>query len=94
MAERSVEQMNISLEWVEQLSAENTRNIAELQIYVAQVAGTVERIAIATEQRLNKQDEQIARQDLLISRHDQLIRLLSSYITGVSTDEGNSGDLA
>jgi hypothetical protein len=54
----------------------------------------VERIAIATEQRLNKQDEQIARQDLLISRHDQLIRLLSSYITGVSTDEGNSGDLA
>jgi hypothetical protein len=80
MAERSVEQMNISLEWVEQLSAENTRNIAELQIYVAQVAGTVERIAIATEQRLNK--------------HDQLIRLLSSYITGVSTDEGNSGDLA
>jgi hypothetical protein len=56
MAERSVEQMNISLERVEQLSAENTRNIAELQIYVAQVAGTVERIAIATEQRLNTRD--------------------------------------
>jgi hypothetical protein len=87
MAERSVEQMNVSLERVEQISAENTRNLAELQIYVAQVAGTVERIAIATEQRLNKQDTQIARQD-------QLIRLLSSYITGVSTDEGNSGDLA
>jgi hypothetical protein len=87
MAERSVEPMNISLERVEQISAENTRNLAELQIYVAQVAGTVERIAIATEQRLNKQDQQIARQD-------QLIRLLSSYVTGVSSDEGNSGDLA
>jgi hypothetical protein len=83
MAERSVEQMNISLEWVEQLSAENTRNLAELQIYVAQVAGTVERIAIATEQRLNKQDEQIARQD-------QLIRLLSSYVTGFTSDTKHS----
>jgi hypothetical protein len=87
MAERSVEQMNVSLERVEQISAENTRNLGELQIYVAQVAGTVERIAIATEQRLNKQDQQIARQD-------QLIRLLSSYVTGVSSDEGNSGNLA
>jgi uncharacterized coiled-coil protein SlyX len=87
MAERSVEQMNISLERVEQLSAENTRNIAELQIYVAQVAGTVERIAIATEQRLNKQDAQIARQD-------QLIRLLSSYITGVAAEPDDVDGLA
>ncbi len=87
MAERSVEQMNISLERVEQISAENTRNIAELQVYVSQVVGTVERIAIATEQRLNKQDSQIARQD-------QLIRLLSSYITGVAAEPDDSGDLA
>jgi uncharacterized coiled-coil protein SlyX len=87
MAERSVEQMNVSLERVEQISAENTRNLAELQIYVAQVAGTVERIAIATEQRLNKQDAQIARQD-------QLIRLLSSYITGVAAEPDDLDGLA
>jgi hypothetical protein len=94
MAARSVEQMNVSLEQVEQISAENTRNLAELQIYVAQVAGTVERIAIATEQRLNKQDEQIARQDRLIARHDQLIRLLSSYITGVAAEPDDLDGLA
>jgi hypothetical protein len=87
MAERSVEPMNVSLERVEQISAENTRNLAELQIYVAQVAGTVERIAIATEQRLNKQDAQIARQD-------QLIRLLSSYITGVAAEPDDLDGLA
>jgi uncharacterized coiled-coil protein SlyX len=54
---------------------------------VAQVAGTVERIAIATEQRLNKQDAQIARQD-------QLIRLLSSYITGVAAEPDDLDGLA
>ncbi len=87
MAERSVEPMNVSLERVEQISAENTRNLAELQVYVAQVAGTVERIAIATEQRLNKQDAQITRQD-------QLIRLLSSYITGVAAEPDDVDGLA
>ncbi len=87
MAERSVEQMSVSLKRVEQISAENTRNLAELQIYVAQVAGKVERIAIATEQCLNKQDAQIARQD-------QLIRLLSSYITGVAAQPDDLDGLA
>jgi hypothetical protein len=51
--------MNMQWERVEQISAENTRNLAELQIYVAQVAGTVERIAIATEQRLNRLPDRI-----------------------------------
>ncbi len=93
MAERTIDQMNIALERLEQMSAENTRNLGELQVYVAQVAGTVERIAIATDQRLNRQDELIQQlittTDQRLQRQDQLIQLLSSYITGVRPDQAN-----
>jgi hypothetical protein len=70
MTDRTIEQINHNLDQVLAISAENTRNIAELQLYVAQVAGTVERIALATDQRLNRQD--------------QIISMLSAYITGTS----------
>jgi septal ring factor EnvC (AmiA/AmiB activator) len=98
MADRTIEQMNIALERLEQISAENTqnmgelqRNLNELQVYVAQVAGTVERIAVATEQRLNGQDELIqaliSTTDQRLNRQDQLIALLSSYITGTPPNQ-------
>ncbi len=75
MTDRTIEQINHNLDQVLAISAENTRNIAELQLYVSQVAGTVERIALATDQRLNRQDK--------------IISMLSAYITGTSpaTDE-------
>ncbi len=75
MSDRTIEQINHNLDQVLAISAENTRNIAELQLYVAQVAGTIERIALATDQRLNRQD--------------QIIGMLSAYISGTSpaTDE-------
>jgi hypothetical protein len=80
MADRTIEQINIALERLEHVSADNTHNLGQLQVYIAQVAGTVERIAIATEQRLNRQDERLIRQD-------QLIQLLSSYITGIQPSQ-------
>lgn len=90
MTDRTIEQINHNLDQVLAISAENTRNIAEnsraideLRVYVAQVAGTVERIALATDQNLKKQDAWIARQD-------QLIQLLSTYITGVAPDNEDS----
>jgi hypothetical protein len=89
MTDRTQEQVNQTLDRLLEVAAANTsnitansdaiaantRNIAELQLYVAQVAGTVERIALATDQRLNRQD--------------QIISMLSAYITGTSpaTDE-------
>jgi hypothetical protein len=83
MADRTIEQINVALERLEQVSAENARNSAELQVYVAQVAGTVERIAIGMEQRLNQQDQMIQQLTLTheqrLNRQDQLIALLSSY---------------
>jgi hypothetical protein len=89
MSDRTPEQLDQTLDRLLEVAAANTsnitanseaiaansRNIAELQLYVAQVAGTVERIALATDQRLNRQD--------------QIISMLSSYITGIApaTDE-------
>jgi hypothetical protein len=54
---------------------ENSRAIGELRETVATVAGAVEKLALLTDQRLNRQD--------------QIISMLSSYITGTSppTDE-------
>jgi methyl-accepting chemotaxis protein len=76
MADRTFEQINESLDRLLSVSGENTRNIAELQAIVSQVAGAVEQLATLTDSRLNQQDARIARQD-------QLIQLLSTYITGV-----------
>jgi hypothetical protein len=91
MADRTIEQINVALERLEQVSAENARNSAELQVYVAQVAGTVERIAIGMEQRLNQQDQMIQQLTLTheqrLNRQDQLIALLSSYITGTPPNQ-------
>jgi hypothetical protein len=93
MADRTIEQINVALERLEQVSADNARTSAELQVYVAQVAGTVERIAIAMEQRLNQQDQVIQQialtQDQRLNRQDQLIALLSSYITGTPPNQAN-----
>jgi hypothetical protein len=93
MADRTIEQINVALERLEQVSAENARNSAELQVYVAQVAGTVERIAIGMEQRLNQQDQMIQQLTLTheqrLNRQDQLIALLSSYITGAPPNQAN-----
>jgi hypothetical protein len=93
MADRTIEQINVALERLEQVSAENARNSAELQVYVAQVAGTVERIAIGMEQRLNQQDQMIQQLTLTheqrLNRQDQLIALLSSYITGTPPNQAN-----
>jgi hypothetical protein len=100
MADRTIEQINVALERLEQVSAENARNSAELQVYVAQVAGTVERIAIGMEQRLNQQDQRLAQQEQMmqqmalthdqrLNRQDQLIALLSSYITGTPPNQAN-----
>jgi uncharacterized phage infection (PIP) family protein YhgE len=93
MADRTIEQINVALERLEQVSANNTRNLAELQVYVAQVAGTVERIAIGMEQRLTQQDQMIQQMmqthEQRLNRQDQLIALLSSYITGALPNQAN-----
>jgi predicted transcriptional regulator len=75
MTDRTPQQVDMTLDRVEQISAENTVNIAELQSYVSQVARAIEQLAAATDQQNQKQDERIARQDTLI-------QLLSAYITG------------
>jgi ABC-type transporter Mla subunit MlaD len=81
MADRTFDQINQSLDRLLEVSAENTRNIAELHNTVARVAGAVEQLALLTDERLNQQDARIARQD-------QLIQLLSTYITGVPPVDG------
>jgi methyl-accepting chemotaxis protein len=73
MGDRSIEQINQSIDRLLEISAENTRNIAELSNTVCTIAGAVERLATLTDQRLNRQD--------------QLIRLLSAYITGTPPNE-------
>jgi predicted ATP-grasp superfamily ATP-dependent carboligase len=84
MSDRNIDQINHNLDQVLLISADNTRNIAELhqsiannshaigelRETVATVAGAVETLARLTDQRLNRQD--------------QIISMLSSYITGVS----------
>jgi ABC-type transporter Mla subunit MlaD len=76
MADRTPEQVNQSLDRLMEISAENTRNIAEMRQGIAElsntvatVAGAVETLATLTDQRLNRQD--------------QIIALLSSFITGI-----------
>ena len=84
MSDRNIDQINHNLDQVLLISADNTRNIAELRQSIADnsqaigelretvatVAGAVEKLALLTDQRLNRQD--------------QIISMLSSYITGVS----------
>lgn len=69
MTDRTPEQTNETLDRILEISAENTRNIAELHNTVARVAGAVEQLALLTDQRLNRQD--------------QIISMLSAYITGI-----------
>jgi ABC-type transporter Mla subunit MlaD len=89
MSDRTPEQLDQTLDRLLEVAAANTSNIAantaaitensraigELRETVATVAGAVEKLALLTDQRLNRQD--------------QIISMLSSYITGTSpaTDE-------
>ncbi len=75
MTDRTPQQVDMTLDRVEQISAQNTVNIAELQTYISQFVRAVD-------QRLQTVDQQLQAHDERIARQDALIQLLSTYITG------------
>jgi hypothetical protein len=68
MTDRTPQQVNLTLDRVEQISSENTVNIAEMQVYISQFVRVVEQQILVQNERLDRQDT--------------LIQLLSTYITG------------
>jgi hypothetical protein len=68
MTDRTPQQVNLTLDRVEQISSENTVNIAEMQVYISQFVRVVEKQLLVQNERLDRQDT--------------LIQLLSTYITG------------
>jgi hypothetical protein len=68
MTDRTPQQVNLTLDRVEQISSENTVNIAEMQVYISQFVRVVEQQLLVQNERLDRQDT--------------LIQLLSTYITG------------
>lgn len=75
MTDRTPQQVDMTLDRVEQISAQNTANIAEMQAYISQFVRAVD-------ERLQDHDERIKAHDERIARQDALIQLLSTYITG------------
>jgi hypothetical protein len=68
MTDRTPQQVDMTLDRVEQISAQNTVNIAEMQTYISQFVRVVEQQIVVQNERLDRQDT--------------LIQLLSTYITG------------
>jgi hypothetical protein len=68
MTDRTPQQVDMTLDRVEQISAQNTVNIAEMQTYISQFVKVVEQQIVVQNERLDRQDT--------------LIQLLSTYITG------------
>jgi uncharacterized protein (DUF3084 family) len=82
MTDRTPEQVDMTLDRVEQISAQNTVNIAELQTYISQFVRSVDQRLQAVDQQLQAVDQQLQTHEERIARQDTLIQLLSTYITG------------
>ena len=81
MSDRNIEQINHNLDQVLAISAENTRNIANLQTSVdhlqttvATIAGTVEQLSTSANRRLQQHDRELDDQDERTERleHDRI----------------------
>jgi ABC-type transporter Mla subunit MlaD len=82
MTDRTPQQVDMTLDRVEQISAQNTVNIAELQTYVSQFVRAVDQRLGSVDRQLQSVDQQLQVQNERIARQDTLIQLLSTYITG------------
>jgi hypothetical protein len=82
MTDRTPQQVDMTLDRVEQISAQNTVNIAELQTYISQFVRSVDQRLQAVDLQLQAVDQQLQTHDERIARQDALIQLLSTYITG------------
>jgi hypothetical protein len=69
MTDRTPQQVDMTLDRVEQISAQNTANIAEMQTYISQFVRAVD-------QRLQEHNEWLQAHDALMAKQDSRIAIL------------------